>query len=95
MPLTWIVRDTIAHGDLPLWNPYLSGGQPMAANPAYEVFYPLQWLTFLGSFTFGFACTSWRTSGWRCSACTRCCVPCRCASRRRSSAPFPSVSEVC
>jgi hypothetical protein len=55
MPLTWIVRDTIAHGQLPLWNPYISGGQPMAANPAYKVFYPPQWLTFLGSFTFGFA----------------------------------------
>lgn len=55
MPLKWIVRDTIAHGQMPLWNPYIAGGQPMAANPAYEVFYPLQWLTFLGSFTFGFA----------------------------------------
>jgi hypothetical protein len=55
MPLKWIVRDTIAHGQLPLWNPYIAGGQPMAANPAYEVFYPLQWLTLLGSFSFGFA----------------------------------------
>jgi Bacterial membrane protein YfhO len=54
MPLERIVRDTIAGGELPLWNRYLGGGQPLAANPAYEVFYPPQWLIFAGSFEFGF-----------------------------------------
>ena len=54
MPLERIVHDTIAGGDLPLWNCFLGGGQPMAANPAYEVFYPPQWLIFAGSFEFGY-----------------------------------------
>ena len=54
MPLERIVHDTIAGGELPLWNRYLAGGQPLAANPAYEVFYPLQWLIFIGSFEFGY-----------------------------------------
>ena len=54
-PMKQIVRDTIARGDFPWWNPYFGGGQPMAANPAYEVFYPPQWLIFIGSFGFGFA----------------------------------------
>ena len=54
-PMKMIVRDTIARGEFPWWNPFFGGGQPMAANPAYEIFYPLQWLIFVGSYPFGFA----------------------------------------
>jgi len=54
-PMKRIVRDTIANGEFPWWNPYWGGGQPMAANPAYEIFYPPQWLIFAGSYPFGFA----------------------------------------
>lgn len=54
-PLKRFVRQTIVAGEFPWWNPYLGGGQPMAANPAYEVFYPPQWLIFIGSYPFGFA----------------------------------------
>ncbi|HYM62726.1 MAG TPA: hypothetical protein VEZ11_17715 [Thermoanaerobaculia bacterium] len=53
-PMKQIVRQTIAAGDLPLWNRLYAGGQPMAANPAYEVFYPPQWLIFAGPYAFGF-----------------------------------------
>ncbi len=30
-------------GGLPGWNPLAAGGQPLAANPGYEAFYPPQW----------------------------------------------------
>jgi len=53
-PMKKIVRETIAGGEFPYWNRYWSGGQPMAANPAYEIFYPPQWLIFVGSYDFGF-----------------------------------------
>jgi len=55
LPMKHIVRETIARGEFPWWNPYFAGGQPMASNPAYEIFYPPQWLIFLGSLSFGFA----------------------------------------
>ena len=54
IPMKWLVRDAVTHGDFPLWNRAYSSGQPMAANPAYEVFYPPQWLIWLPSFHFGF-----------------------------------------
>ncbi len=54
-PMKRVVRETIARGEFPWWNPYFAGGQPMIANPAYEIFYPPQWLIFVGSFPFGFA----------------------------------------
>ncbi len=54
-PLKRIVRDTIAGGEFPWWQRRISGGQPMAANPAYEIFYPPQWLILVGPFAFGFA----------------------------------------
>jgi hypothetical protein len=53
-PMKQIVRDTIARGEFPWWNRFISAGQPMAANPAYEIFYPPQWLIFIGPFRFGF-----------------------------------------
>jgi hypothetical protein len=54
VPMKWVVRQVIAGGELPLWNRFYSAGQPLAANPAYEVFYPPQWLIWLPSFHFGF-----------------------------------------
>ena len=54
-PMKHVVRETILRGEFPWWNPYFAGGQPMAANPAYEVFYPPQWLIFIGPYRFGFA----------------------------------------
>lgn len=44
----------VASGEFPWWNPLYAGGQPMAANPEYCVFYPLQWLILLPDFDLGF-----------------------------------------
>jgi len=54
-PMKRAVRDVIASGAFPYWNPAIAGGQPMAANPAYEIFYPPQWLIFIGPYDRGFA----------------------------------------
>ena len=53
-PMKWIVREIVLGGDFPYWNRLYSAGQPLAANPAYEVFYPPQWLTFLPDYNLGF-----------------------------------------
>lgn len=53
-PMKKVVRDmTFAEG-LPQWNPAYHAGQPLAANPAYELFYPPQWLVLLPSYPFAF-----------------------------------------
>jgi hypothetical protein len=49
-----ILRDIVLGGEFPYWNPFFSAGQPLAANPAHEVFYPLTWLILLPSFLYGF-----------------------------------------
>ena len=54
-PMKRAVRDTIAQGEFPYWNRAFASGQPMAANPAYEIFYPPQWLIFAGPYPLGFA----------------------------------------
>lgn len=53
-PTKRIIREVILGGSMPFWNPYYSAGQPMAANPEYEVFYPPQWLILLPSYDLGF-----------------------------------------
>lgn len=53
-PMKKVVRDLLLSGSLPHWNPAYQAGQPLAANPAYELFYPPQWLTLLPSYPFGF-----------------------------------------
>jgi hypothetical protein len=50
VPMKKILREIVSAGDFPWWNPYLSGGQPLAANAAHEVFYPLTWLILLPDF---------------------------------------------
>lgn len=53
-PTKKIVREVIRAGEMPFWNPYYSAGQPMAANPEYEVFYPPQWLILLPDYDVGY-----------------------------------------
>src|ERR1700737_1978594 len=53
-PSKKVVSDIVRAGEFPSWNPYWAAGQPLAANPNYGVFYPLQWLTFLPRFDFWF-----------------------------------------
>jgi hypothetical protein len=45
LPLRSAFRDLAAHG-LPVWNPWLHGGQPILSNPSYGAFYPPSWLVF-------------------------------------------------
>lgn len=52
-PLRSILRTIVETGSFPYWNPYLSGGQPLAANAAYQLFYPPTWLILLPSFRIG------------------------------------------
>jgi len=43
-PLRWFTAQALQHGELPLWNPYNSSGEPWLANPQTCVFYPPAWL---------------------------------------------------
>ncbi|HEX8408684.1 MAG TPA: hypothetical protein VF883_07465 [Thermoanaerobaculia bacterium] len=49
-----VLRDVVLGGEFPYWNRAVSAGQPMAANPAHEAFYPLTWLILLPDFDYGF-----------------------------------------
>ena len=53
-PMKKVVHDLGLRDGIPQWNPAFEGGQPLAANPAYELFYPPQWLIYLPWFLFGF-----------------------------------------
>ena len=45
LPLRAAFRALAASG-LPIWNPWLHGGQPILSNPSYGAFYPPSWLVF-------------------------------------------------
>ena len=53
-PTKQILREIVQGGEFPYWNPYYSAGQPIAANPEHEVFYPLTWLILLPSYDLGY-----------------------------------------
>src|SRR5213592_2489871 len=53
-PTKQILREIVYGGEFPYWNRYFSAGQPIAANPEHEVFYPLTWLVLLPSFDLGY-----------------------------------------
>jgi hypothetical protein len=53
-PAKKLLRDVVLGGAFPYWNPFFSAGQPFAANPQHEVFYPLTWLILLPDFELGF-----------------------------------------
>jgi hypothetical protein len=44
LPLRTCFRNLAAAGVLPVWNPWLNGGQPILSNPSYSSFYPPTWL---------------------------------------------------
>jgi hypothetical protein len=44
LPLRTCFRNLAAAGVLPVWNPWLNGGQPILSNPSYAAFYPPTWL---------------------------------------------------
>ena len=45
----WIVvaRDQLAHGHLPLWNPYEYGGMTLVGNMQSALFFPLTWVLLI------------------------------------------------
>ncbi len=53
-PAKQVLREIVLHGEFPLWNRYFAAGQPIAANPEHEVFYPLTWLILLPSYDLGY-----------------------------------------
>ncbi len=53
-PMKHIVREAVSSGEFPYWNPLYSAGQPLAANPAYELFYPPQWLVYVLPYAYAF-----------------------------------------
>ena len=53
-PTRAMLRETIVAGEFPHWNRWIGAGQPMAANPAYQVFYPPVALILLPNLTYGF-----------------------------------------
>jgi hypothetical protein len=53
-PTKQIYRQIVAEGEFPFWNPYFHGGQPLAANPEHEIFYPFTWLLLLPNYDFGY-----------------------------------------
>lgn len=53
-PTKQVLREIVLGGEFPYWNRYFSGGQPIAANPEHEVFYPFTWLILLPSYDFGY-----------------------------------------
>ncbi len=54
VPSHFVLRSAVMAGEIPSWNRFYSAGQPLAANPGYQAFYPGTWLAFLPSFFFGF-----------------------------------------
>jgi hypothetical protein len=53
-PTKQVLREVVQGGEFPYWNRHFSAGQPLAANPEHEVFYPLTWLILLPSYDLGY-----------------------------------------
>ena len=53
-PTKQIYREIALAGEVPLWNRYFHAGQPIAANPEHEIFYPFTWLILLPSYDLGY-----------------------------------------
>jgi hypothetical protein len=53
-PTKQVLREIVLNGEFPYWNRQFSAGQPIAANPEHEVFYPLTWLILLPSYDLGY-----------------------------------------
>lgn len=53
-PTKQVLREIVQNGEFPYWNRYFGAGQPIAANPEHEVFYPFTWLILLPSYDLGY-----------------------------------------
>lgn len=52
-PWRFFLKDQLAQGHFPLWNPYLLGGQPFFADLQNMMFYPFNYLTLPFSVPYG------------------------------------------
>jgi len=43
-PVTRAIGAIVRGGELPLWNPWSDGGQPLLADPQMAIWYPLNWV---------------------------------------------------
>ncbi|HEX8254842.1 MAG TPA: hypothetical protein VF846_16980, partial [Thermoanaerobaculia bacterium] len=53
-PTKQVLRDVVQNGEFPFWNRHFAAGQPIAANPEHEVFYPFTWLILLPDYDQGY-----------------------------------------
>ena len=53
-PMKHMLREIVLGGEFPYWGRLISGGQPVAANPEHEVFYPATWLLFIPDYFLGY-----------------------------------------
>lgn len=53
-PTKQVIRDIVYDGEFPYWNRQFAAGQPIAANPEHEVFYPFTWLILLPDYDLGY-----------------------------------------
>jgi hypothetical protein len=53
-PLRKVLIESYSRGEFPLWNPFVSLGQPMLANPNYMAFYPTNLLHLFLPFNYAF-----------------------------------------
>jgi hypothetical protein len=54
LPREAAYRAALAEGAIPLWDPLFLGGQPFAANPGRQVFYPPHLISLVGSLGTGY-----------------------------------------
>lgn len=54
LPIESVIHDAYAHGRLPVWNPWISGGRPLLPNPNAGAMYPARPLLSLLPFPFAF-----------------------------------------
>jgi hypothetical protein len=47
LPIHEYIKSELLAGRVPLWNPYIYAGTPLAANPQVTFFYPPAWINFL------------------------------------------------
>ncbi len=77
-PMKQILRRVVSAGEFPFWNRAVGAGQPLAANPEFEIFYPPTWLLcalpyytafrvlILGHVVAGLLGTYALLRGWKC-----------------------------
>jgi hypothetical protein len=54
LPIESVIHDSYAHGRLPIWNPWISGGRPLLPNPNAGALYPVRPLLSLVPFPLAF-----------------------------------------